>query len=145
MNNRIFSSKVLSEKGMTLVEILAVVVLIALIMGVVVKGITGKGDAAKAQLNVAKMEKVKQALSLYRMQFNSYPNSLDGLMTPSGDIKSSGQLFTPFIEEDEMNDIFGFPFVYKTEGNGRAYTLTSLGSDGLQGGDGAKQDITIRP
>jgi general secretion pathway protein G len=134
-----------NNKGMTLVEILAVILLIGLIMTVVVKGVMGKSDSAKANLNTIKMEKVKQYLSQYRLQYNSYPSSLDGLVHASGDVQKSGQVFISLAEEDELTDVWGNPLLYKSENNGRSYSLTSLGSDGVQGGDGANTDITLRP
>lgn len=128
---------------MTLVEVLAVIVLIGLIMAVVAKGVVGKGDAAKAKLNEVKMEKVKQALAQYRLEYNSYPEQLINLAKPSGD--NSGKLFVALAEADDLKDIWGFDYIYKPENEGRSYTLSTLGSDGVPGGEGAKQDVTMRP
>ena len=135
----------LGQAGMTLVEVLAVIVLIALIMGVVAKGIFGKGDEAKARLNVVKMENVQQALESYRLDFSKYPNSLNELITPSADVKQSGKLFIAKAKEDDLKDIWGFPYSYSAQNNGQSYTLKSLGSDGIEGGEGAKQDVVKRP
>ena len=133
------------NRGMTLVEILAVIVLLSLIMAVVARGVVGKGESAKAKLNVVRMEKIKNALEQYRLEFNNYPGTLDNLIKPSSDIKKAGQLFTPFVEEKELADVWGFKYIYKTENDNRSYALSSLGSDGISGGDGAKQDVTMRP
>lgn len=133
------------EEGMTLVEVLAVIVLIGLIMTVVARGIFGKSEAAKAQLNVVKMEKLKQALAEYHLSFNTYPETLDGLIHPSRDVQDSGQLFVPSVENKDLQDIWNREFSYKVENEGRSYSLTSLGSDGQTGGEGPKQDVTLRP
>lgn len=130
-------------RGMTLVEVLAVIVLIGLIMAVVAKGVVGKGDAAKAKLNEVKMEKVKQALAQYRLEYNTYPEALGNLSKPSGE--QGGKLFVPLAEEDDLKDVWGFNYIYKTENDGRSFTLSTLGSDGVPGGEGAKQDLTMRP
>lgn len=135
----------MNERGMTLIEILAVVVIIGLIFGVLATGIIGKSDAAKAKLNVVKMEKVKQALAQYKLQYNTYPSSLTGLVKAETDFSKSGQLFTPLAEESELKDVWDAPFMYKTENDKRSYELTSLGSDGIAGGEGAKTDVTVRP
>ena len=36
-------------------------------------------------------------------------------------------------------------FDYKLENGGRSYVLLSYGADGVQGGEGANQDVTVRP
>ena len=133
------------QRGMTLVEILVVIVLIALVMGVVAKGVISKGDTAKAKLNVVKMEKVKSALDQYRLEYNSYPSKLEDLVKPPTDTSGGEKLSAPFADEDDLKDIWKNPYIYHTENNNRSYTLKSLGSDGLDGGEGSKQDVTLTP
>lgn len=133
------------QAGMTLVELIAVVVLIGVIMAIVGGGIFEKAEGAKAQANMTKMQAVKQALDGYRLQFGRYPASIDDLVRPPAEVKSSGQLFTPFINEEGLKDVWQAPFIYKPESNGRAYTLSTLGADGVAGGEGADQDVTTRP
>ena len=77
--------------------------------------------------------------------YNSYPSSLDDLVRPNSQIKQSGKLFSPIIKEDELKDMWGAKYVYKAENDGRSYSLTSLGSDGVQGGEGPDQDVTTKP
>ncbi|NLF24276.1 MAG: prepilin-type N-terminal cleavage/methylation domain-containing protein [Deltaproteobacteria bacterium] len=134
-----------TEAGLTLVELLVVIVLIGLIVTVVSKNVIQQGDAAKAELNMVKMSNLKNQLGQYRLKFNAYPGKLDDLLKPNSEIEKSGKLFVPLAAEDDLNDVWGFPFVYKTENDGRSYTLSTLGSDGIEGGDGAKQDVTVRP
>ena len=138
-------SVVRNEKGLTLIELLVVIVLISLIAVVVGKNVIGQGEAAQAELNVVKMERMKNLLGQYRLKFNSYPAKLEDLIHPSGDVSKSGKIFVPLADDGDLNDVWGFPFVYKTENNGRTFSISSLGSDGVQGGDGAKQDVTITP
>jgi general secretion pathway protein G len=134
-----------NEKGLTLIELLVVVVLIGLIFTVVAGSVFSKGEAAKAELNVTRMNSLKQEISRYRLMYNSYPSSLDDLVRPNSQIKQSGKLFSPIIKEDELKDMWGAKYVYKAENDGRSYSLTSLGSDGVQGGEGPDQDVTTKP
>ena len=147
MRNEEISNKTKNsaEKGFTLVELMVVVVLLGLIMTVVAKGIFSKGAAAKAELNVTRMESLKQEISRYRLMYNSYPTSIEDLIRPNSQIKQSGKLFTPILKEDELQDMWGNKYIYKQENDGRSYSLTSFGSDGVAGGEGADQDITSRP
>lgn len=41
-------------------------------------------------------------------------------------------------------DPWGEPLIYSRSGNGRGYSLSSYGSDGVEGGSGAAGDIVIR-
>ncbi|MCC6932695.1 MAG: type II secretion system protein GspG [Deltaproteobacteria bacterium] len=136
--------KLNKQAGMTLVEVLAVIVLIGMIMVVVGKGVMGKGDAAKAKLNVVRMEGIRNALAQYRLELNTYPSSLDSLAHPGKEAVESGQVVVPLIDEKDLKDIWGNNFIYRSEG-GRSYSLQTLGSDGVPGGDGAKQDVTMTP
>ena len=135
----------LDDRGMTLIEILAVIVLLGLIISVVAKGVIGKSNAAQAQLNVVKMEKLKSSIGQYRLEFGRYPSSLQELRTPSSDVRASGKLFVPLAEEDDLRDVWGNEYVYRDENNNRSYSIMSYGSDGAPGGEGANQDVTVKP
>ncbi|MCB0358730.1 MAG: type II secretion system protein GspG [Bdellovibrionales bacterium] len=128
-----------------MIEIIVVIVLISLVFGVVARGVFSKGEEAKAKLNLARMEKVKSALNQYRFEYGTYPASLQDLVRPSGDVQKSGKLFVKLVDEDELRDLFGSDFIYKSENDNRSYTLTTLGADGKTGGEGADQDVTMRP
>lgn len=134
-----------NEKGLTLIELMVVIVLIGLITVVVGKNVFSTSKGAQAKLNEVRMGKIKDALGLYRLQYNTYPSRLEDLVTASGDVSSSGKVFVPLIDESETRDIFGVPYIYRVENDGRTFSLSSFGYDGIQGGDGPNQDITIRP
>jgi general secretion pathway protein G len=129
---------------MTLVELMAVIVILGIIITVVAKNIFGQTDAAKARTNIIRMEKLKSALELYKLEFGRYPARLEDLVRPSADVQRSGKLFMKMAEEEELRDIWNNDFIYRGENDGRAFSLTSLGSDGESGGTDAKQDVTIR-
>ena len=133
-----------SQSGLTLVELLVVIVLISLIAVVVGKNVIGQGDAAKAELNMVKMEKVKNLLSQYRLKYNKFPGKIDDLIKGGEDASKSGKPFFALAEEDDLTDVWGFPLSYKVENGGRSFTLSSNGSDGIDGGEGAKQDVNVK-
>lgn len=132
-----------SERGLTLVELIVVIVLIGLIATVVMKNVLDTGEAQKAELNVTRMRKLQQSLGQYRLKYNSLPSSLQDLVKPSPEVKEQGTLFTSLASEAELNDIWGTPYRYTTGNNKRTYTLGSLGADGIEGGEGPNQDVTI--
>lgn len=134
-----------NEKGLTLVELLVVVVLLGLIFTVIGSNVFSKGEAAKAELNRTRMESLKQEISRFRLTFNSYPRSLQDLVRPTSQMQQTGKLFSPILKEDELQDLWGNPYVYRLENDGRSYSITSYGSDGVSGGEGHAFDLTIRP
>ncbi len=134
-----------NQKGLTLVELLVVVTLIGLIAVTVASSVFSKGNAAKAELNLTRMESLKQEISRYRLTYNAYPTSLNDLVKPNAQVRATGRPFTSIIKEDELKDIWGNAYLFKLENDGRTYAITSLGSDGVQGGEGPDQDVTSRP
>lgn len=132
-----------SERGMTLVEILAVIVLLSLIMTFVVQAVSGRSEAAKAKLNEAKMGNLRTALANYRLEYGSFPSRLEELMTGGSAVKQAGKAFIALVKDAELKDIWNNPFLYEAQNNGRAYTLTSLGADGASGGTDVNQDVTV--
>ncbi len=134
-----------NEKGLTLVELLVVVTLIGLIAVVVASNVFSKGEAAKAELNLTRMNSLKQEISRYRLTYNSYPTAIQDLIRANSQVKATGRPFTAILKEDELKDMWGNPYEYKLENSGRSYVLTSFGSDGIQGGEGANQDVSVRP
>lgn len=134
-----------SQRGITLVELLAVIVLIGIIMAVVAKGIFGQAASAQARTNMIRMEKLKQSLELFRLEYGRYPGQIADLVKPSSEMRDTGKLFTPYASPDELQDVWKHDYIYQSEGDGRSFTLTTYGADGVTGGEGAKQDVTIRP
>ncbi len=134
-----------NEKGLTLVELLVVVTLIGLIAVVVASNVFSKGEAAKAELNLTRMNSLKQEISRYRLTYNSYPTGLGDLIRPNSQVQATGRPFTAILKEDELKDMWGNNYEFKLENSGRCYALMSYGADGIQGGEGANQDVTVRP
>jgi general secretion pathway protein G len=131
------------SRGMTLVELLVVVVILGIMIAVLGKGVFTQGSAARARLNEIALTKVQEAVERYRLEYNLYPSSLEDLVRQSPSLKDSGKAFFPLIDEKSLQDVFGYPFVYRAENNNRNYSLKSLGSDGIEGGEGVKQDIEV--
>lgn len=131
-----------NERGLTLIEILAVVTIIALIAVVIGGGIFEQADSAKFKLNEVKLKKVQDQLGQYRLISGKYPSALDSLRKGSGNALSG---YIPTLNEKDLKDVWDSPFKYSAKGGGVSYSLTSLGSDGKTGGEGAAADVTVEP
>ena len=120
--------------GFTLVELMVVVSIIAIlatVVGVYVLGAMDEGDQAKAK---AELRSLMTAVEMYRMQFKSYPDSLEALVNnPKG---------RRFLDSTRVpKDPWGNQYVYTLHGP-REYTIVSYGADGRPGGTGYDADIS---
>ena len=118
-----------------------VVVIIGTLMGFLVSNLFSKGDQALAGINRNKMQQLKAQINLFRIQYSQLPNSIQSL-TGCDDVTGSG--CTPMASEDDVLDAWGTPFKYELVNSGRAFRITSLGSDKAQGGSGAASDVSVQ-
>ena len=116
------------QAGLTLIEILVVVTILGLIAGIV--GITVANQLDDSRRNTAdlQMGRFSEALDLYKIKFNRYPTTTEGLnalMSPPGGKKP--------IMETIPRDPWDNEYVYVSPGthNPSKYDLLSKGSDGV--------------
>jgi len=130
----------MSERGLTLVEIIVVLIILSSLMAFLAGKLFSTADSAKEKLNRLKMEKLKGMISQYQLQFNQLPNGLDNLTNgPSG----SGDSFVKIADEEDLKDSWGSNFLYALENNGRSYRIKTLGADGVEGGSGVDFDFAM--
>lgn len=139
--SRLSNLRLAAQKGLTLVEIIVVLVILSILIGVLTSGLFSQGDKAKAKINGLKMSQIQGYLNEFRLQYNSFPGSLDGL---SGCTEQTGQNCIPIAKPEDLRDAWGTPLVYSIGGNGASYTLKSLGADRREGGSGADSDLTFQ-
>lgn len=116
------------ERGLTLIEILVVVTILGLIAGIV--GITVANQLEDAKIDTANVQikNIGEALELYKIKFNRYPNTAEGLQAlvkpPNGK--------KPLMEVIP-DDPFGNPYIFVSPGqhNAAKFDLQSKGPDGI--------------
>ncbi len=126
-------------KGMTLIEIIIVVGLLATLMTILISNFASQSDQAKVDQARIAMGNIGQSLMLYRAHNNKYPTTAEGLNAlveapASGD---AGKRWRgPYIEKEKLNDPWGNPFDYKSDG--RKFQIIS---GGINQAVGAGSDI----
>ena len=130
------------EDGFTLVEVLVVMTIIA-VMGTFIflnlRGATDKSQIQKARTDIRTLE---QAVELYRLDMNRYPESLSELVVAPRDAELAARFpkggYLKFLEADP----WGRDYVYTYPGEHGTFDIASLGADGVEGGEELNADIT---
>jgi general secretion pathway protein G len=130
----------MSEKGLTIVEIIVVLIILAVVMSFVGGRILGAGDRAKADLTRLKLQEVRQSIEQFQLRYNTLPAGLEGLIRCT---EQTGPGCVPILGEDSLRDGWGNAFIYNLQDGGRRYRVISLGADGREGGEGVDFDITL--
>ena len=129
------------ENGLTLVEIIVVLLILSVLVGMLTRGLFSLGERAKAELNNLQMQRVQSYINQYQLRYNRLPSSLSSLYSCD---ENTGPGCIPIVDkEQDLYDAWGTPLKYRLEGDGRSYSLTSLGSDRRDGGSGVETDVTI--
>ena len=132
------------QRGFTLVEILVVLVILGLMFGLVGPRVIDYLSRAKSDVARLQLENIATALDLYRLDVGGYPSQEQGLRSlgiePAGVKRWSG----PYLKDKTVPlDPWDRAYLYVIPGiHDGSYDLSSLGSDGVEGGDEEAADIT---
>lgn len=130
------------DAGWTIVETM-IVITIAMILTAMV-GITaikqvGKAKAVKAQTEI---ENLSLALTSYYLDCGSYPEETEGLEALYKQPAANDLWDGPYINRAVGKDPWGNDYLYQVPGpEGHDYSITSYGSDGMEGGEGEAADL----
>ena len=116
------------RRGLTLIEILVVVTILGLIAGIV--GITVANQLEEAKIDTAnvQMKNIGEALELYKIKFNRYPNTAEGLQSLTKPPENKKPLME-VIPKDPWDA--EFIFVCPGQHNPSKFDLQSKGPDGI--------------
>ena len=132
-----------ADAGLTILELMIVLVILSLIGTVVAVQVVGQMDRAKVDVARLQMRQLQNALTLFQLDTHRYPTAAEGLAVLMDPPQDAAGWRGPYIKSKElMVDPWGHTVAYAVDETG-AYTLTSRGGDGKDGGDGAAADITL--
>lgn len=120
-------------EGFTLIEILLVVIIIGILVSLVAPRLAGRSEEARIQAAKSDISGgIALALDLYEVDNGSYPRSLEGLVTKSGD---ASNWKGPYLKKGLPKDPWGNPYVYRMPGqqNTGSFDLYSSGPDKQEG------------
>ena len=135
-----------SQRGFTLIEIMVVVVIIGVLGALVVPQFMSRPEQAKITAARTDIKSIAVALEMYRLDNHVYPSSQQGLEAlvrrpagrpPAPNWNPQGYLRTLPV------DPWGTPYQYRRGDSttGAAFDLYSLGTDGMEGGEGTASDL----
>jgi len=133
-----------ASAGYTLVEMLVVLTIISLILGLVGPRVLAYLGDSRVKTAKLQIESFGSALDLFYIDTGRYPTSSEGLEAlatrPTGVEVWNG----PYVKGGRVpNDPWGHGYQYTVAGEQTPpYEITSLGSDGREGGSGNAADIS---
>lgn len=127
MKNKLLSTtRVASQRGLTLAEIIVVIALLSVVAAILFGSLGGILNESKADAASLSIKQLEQSLETYKIRpknGNKYPKSLEDA--------------SKFMKNQKVPmDPWGQPFVYSTSSScGKPYEIISIGADGQRGGD----------
>lgn len=128
--------------GFTLLELLVVIVIIGLLAGMVAPRYFSQVSKSNTSIARAQIDLLKKALDQYRLDVGSYPSTELGLAALNTRPQNLEKWAGPYLESAAPPDPWDRPYIYKFPGEHGEYDLSSLGSDGQEGGTGEAVDLT---
>ncbi len=122
--------------GFTLIELMVVIAIIAMLAAIVGYNVIGSLDDAQVTTAKQQIQNFKSALISYRVTFNKFPSTEEGLGVLIENEKGKNFLDSKKVPLDPWDN----PYVYKLDGGN--YLITSYGADGQPGGTGNNADIS---
>lgn len=130
------------RKGFTLIEIMVVIIILGLLAAFVVPNITGKSEEAKQKLVCVQMKSLNESLKMFKMDNGEFPTTEEGLkalITNPDPETYTSYSSKGYIEGKTVpNDPWNRPYIYTNIDD--LIDITSLGSDGKEGGKDEDKD-----
>ena len=130
-----------SQAGFTLIEMMVVIVIIGIIAGLAIVQLSGRADKAKVEATKAKISAISQALDLFKLDHNRYPQRLEDLLTPPSDVDVKKWPPGGYLKQ-YPKDGWDREFRYQVPGTkGQPFDVISFGEDGREGGESYAEDL----
>lgn len=132
------NTKIRTQSGFSLIELLVVLVILGLLAGLVLPNVMGKLGGAKWKAAKSSITVLQAGIDSYALDVGQLPESLEELVEQPSDAEFWGG---PYIKRQTLKDPWGNDWIYRRPGEHGVYDLISLGDDGSPGGEGTASDI----
>jgi general secretion pathway protein G len=129
------------ERGITLIELLVVMVILALFATLVGGRLFKQVDKGKQIQAKTQIGEFGTVLDTFRLDVGRYPTTEEGLAALQVKPANAENWDGPYMKKDIPLDPWNHPYRYIQPGQHGDYDLVSLGSDGVEGGEGVAGDI----
>jgi general secretion pathway protein G len=140
------NSVVQGAEGFTLIELMVVIVVLGLLAGMVLPKIIGNVGDAKTGTAKSNISSFETALRMYKLDNGSYPETEQGLQalveapttgTAPKKWRKGGYLEKKGVPKDPWDR----DYIYICPGVHGDYDISSLGKDGMAGGEDEDKDV----
>ena len=132
----------LAQAGFTLIELMVVLVIIGVLAALIVPNVLDRADDARVTAARTDVNRVMQALKLYKLDNQRYPTSEQGLAAliarPTAGPPAPN--WKPYLDK-LPSDPWGQPYQYLNPGVKGEIDVMSFGADGQAGGEGKNADV----
>jgi general secretion pathway protein G len=130
------------HKGFTLIELMVVLVILGILAVLVVPNVLDRADDARVTAAKTDIANLSQALKLYKLDNQRYPEAAQGLQALAtkptvGTVPSNWRVYVEKLPKDP----WGRDYQYLNPGIKGEIDVMSLGADGAAGGEGKNADI----
>ncbi len=130
------------EDGFTLVEMLVVLGIIVLLAAMIAPQVIRYLGTARSQTASIQIKNIESALELYYLDAGHYPTDTESLKALIEAPQSLPSWHGPYLKQKSgISDPWGKPYIYKQPGEHGSFDLSSLGRDGVPGGEGEDKDL----
>ena len=129
-----------NNQGFTLIEVIVVIVLVGLVVAYMAPQMLGRADDAKRKAAELQLQKVSNAIEVFKFEVGRYPSTLDDLLRKPD--QAPGWQGPYLQQKKQLLDPWQRQLSYRQPGEHGRFDLFSLGADGQSEGTGDAADIT---
>lgn len=131
-----------NDDGFTLLEMMAVLLIMGVIGTIIFISVRPAIDQSSATKARADIDRLSQAVEMYRLTMGQYPEELADLVVAPRDSQIAAKFPRGGFVKALSQDPWRRDYVYLYPGENDEFDIYSFGADGEEGGEGLNADVT---